>query len=411
MIKRKLQRSVIISFYIILQISGVLILAFSYQTKVTSQRSHHVFSTNRKTQEVRRTTSFFVMELHSVPLSSVDDNMLQGSYHDQFLSLPNDENDDQRYGMPWHTSIAPYKYPPNEQKTLLFMPYWEYTDSILRGSGSQLTNLRQIRSVNPSHTYASVNSPSKQKTKKSRMVNLSYSCDEYRKIRMMYYDAGDSVQVFNSVWYPNPELGNLPIMGMELLAFSRRKYLVGFDFQPLPNVDQCYLGMEATLKSKLEKIWNKEKRSGEERLEVIYERLPNVLKGKISNRFYDENQFFSKYMLFSRFNHSEEDLVYPRNCGLDDDNSNQNNEGIVFDLFKEYIQTHINMVKNSSSVSQSDNTLRDTIERTVKEGHKQYDVYNLKRDPAHSMLSGAFGREWTNGFMKSLFDFSGACGP
>ena len=64
------------------------------------------------------------------------------------------------------------------------------------------------------------------------MVNLEFSSDEYRKIRMTYYDAGDNTQVFNAVWYPDPKY-NLPVLGIDLLAFNRKKYLAIVDFQPL----------------------------------------------------------------------------------------------------------------------------------------------------------------------------------
>ena len=46
------------------------------------------------------------------------------------------------------------------------------------------------------------------------------------------YDAGDNTQVFNAVFYPDPEY-NLPILGVDLLALNQKKCLAIVDFQPL----------------------------------------------------------------------------------------------------------------------------------------------------------------------------------
>ena len=53
-------------------------------------------------------------------------------------------------------------------------------------------------------------------------------CQNWR----IYYDAGDAVQVFNSVWYPDAKY-DLPVLGMDLLSFNHKRYLAMVDFQPL----------------------------------------------------------------------------------------------------------------------------------------------------------------------------------
>ena len=79
-------------------------------------------------------------------------------------------------------------------------------------------------------------------------MNQCNKSDEYRKIRMTYYDAGDNTQVFNSVWYPDPKY-NLPILGIDILAFNRKKYLAIVDFQPIMKRKQIMLSRLSTFLS------------------------------------------------------------------------------------------------------------------------------------------------------------------
>merc|ERR1712095_71662 len=113
--------------------------------------------------------------------------------------------------------------------------------------------------------------------KKSRIVNLCVSSNEYRKIRMTYYDAGDNTQVFNSVWYPDPAY-NLPVLGIDLLAFNRKKYLAVVDFQPLYQDEDKHASTYEHLLAPMKEKYDS-------------------LKGRMSSKFYDETQFFSKEML------------------------------------------------------------------------------------------------------------------
>ena len=59
-------------------------------------------------------------------------------------------------------------------------------------------------------------------------MNKCYKSDEYRKIRMTYYDTGDNTQVFNSVWYLDPKY-NLLVLGIDILTFNCNKYLAIVD--------------------------------------------------------------------------------------------------------------------------------------------------------------------------------------
>jgi 15,16-dihydrobiliverdin:ferredoxin oxidoreductase len=50
--------------------------------------------------------------------------------------------------------------------------------------------------------------------------------------RLTYFDAGDNVQVYNSLWYPNFEY-DLPMLGIDLISLGKSRVLSVIDFQPL----------------------------------------------------------------------------------------------------------------------------------------------------------------------------------
>ena len=55
----------------------------------------------------------------------------------------------------------------------------------------------------------------------------------FRRWRVTKLDAGDRLQVLNSVAYPNDQ-NDMPIMGIDLLWFEKKEKLVAIlDFQPL----------------------------------------------------------------------------------------------------------------------------------------------------------------------------------
>mmetsp|Transcript_32571 Transcript_32571/g.32895 ORF Transcript_32571/g.32895 Transcript_32571/m.32895 type:complete len:105 (+) Transcript_32571:836-1150(+) len=78
---------------------------------------------------------------------------------------------------------------------------------------TNLSNLRLKECTTPTFGDVSYNENT---LKKARIVNMCFSSDEYRNIRMTYYDAGDGCQVFNSLWYPDPSY-NLPVLGIDIL--------------------------------------------------------------------------------------------------------------------------------------------------------------------------------------------------
>ena len=257
------------------------------------------------------------------------------------------------HGMPWKDSIDP-KVTDDE---LLYMPFWNWQMKFMK---ENLTNLK-VEECTDGKTDFSFNVNQK---KKARIVNLNFSCDEYSKIRMTYYDAGENTQVFNSVWYPDPKY-NLPVLGIDLLAFNRKKYLAIVDFQPLhENEDDHAATYEHILKPIKEEY--------------------DSLKGRMSSKFYDETQFFSQEMLFARF----------------DDEAIVNND--LAPAFQEYVKTHLELVR---STKPSPETVDHVLER-----QKEYDIYSAERDPATGLFAAMFGGEWAADFVHN-FLFSRSTRP
>jgi len=257
------------------------------------------------------------------------------------------------HGMPWTTTMGRSE----ETNPLLYMPFWDWQFDFMKSS---LTNIHPIECSTLNDFDVSYN---ENKDKRARIVNQCYASDEYRKIRMTYYDAGDSVQVFNSVWYPDTKY-NLPVLGIDLLCFNRKKYLAIVDFQPLHQEE------------------NDHANTFEHILAPIKDKYHN-LKGRMSPKFYDETQFFSKEMLFARFedgNIVQEDL---------------------FPAFQLYVKTHLDLVKSTPPATSPNDILQ------VFDRHRAYDTYSADRDPAAGLFAGMFGKEWAEDFIHDfLFSLS-----
>jgi len=251
------------------------------------------------------------------------------------------------HGMPWKTSIQ-------EGKPLLYMPFWEWQMAFMQKS---LKNLR----VKPMEERFKYNENLK---KKARIVNLSFQSDEYRKIRMTYYDAGEGCQVFNSLWYPDPRY-NLPVLGIDLLSFGGKKYLAIVDFQPIHDDEKDH------------------ELSYEDKLAPIKANYPS-LKGKMSSKFYDETKFFSQEMLFARF---EDPTII---------------QSELLEAFQKYVSMHVDLVRDCKG---NDST---SAKYAVLERHGAYDTYSADRDPATGLFAAMFGKDWADDFVYDfLFSMSG----
>lgn len=281
-------------------------------------------------------------------------NMLEKTFNQEDKSqyLEEISNVESSLGMPWKSSIDSEL----NGNDLLYMPFWEWQMSFMK---DHLTDLRVKECTDDEKKYDfSFNENHK---KKARIVNMNLSSREYSKIRMTYYDAGNNTQVFNSVWYPDPTY-NLPILGIDLLAFNRKKYLAIVDFQPIHEKEEDHA-------SKYENI-----------LKPIKDQY-EFLKGRMSSKFYDETKFFSQEMLFARF-----------------DNENVVSEDL-FPAFQSYVDEHVKLVKSTKP--------NPSATDAVINRHIAYDTYSAERDPATGLFAAMFGGKWANDFVhKFLFSRS-----
>lgn len=252
------------------------------------------------------------------------------------------------HAMPWTSTFGRTE----EADPLLYMPFWEWQLDYMK---STLTNLHPIECSTTSGVDVSYN---ENKEKRARIVNHCYASDEYRKIRMTYYDAGDAVQVFNSVWYPDAKY-NLPVLGIDLLSFNRKRYLAIVDFQPIHSEEGSHAA------------------AYEHVLRPIKDGYDN-LKGKMSSKFYDETQFFSKEMLFARF---EDGGIVGRD---------------LLPAFKSYIEAHTALVGGTAPLADP-RAVGHVFERQTA-----YDTYSAERDPAAGLFASMFGKEWAEDF---IYDF------
>lgn len=180
-----------------------------------------------------------------------------------------------------------------------------------------------------------------------------YQCPELRKIRYTYIDAGASAQIFNSVIYPSHHY-DLPLLGIDFLSFGQVKNLIVMDFQPLFQ-DEAYL------------------RKYIYPLQTLHDKYPDLSQG-LEMKFYDANQYFSKYLLFAK---TDAETVKTR----------------VFAAFKDYLNLYWEMLAQAKPlIDQSD------IQRIVK-AQKDYDQYSADRDPASGLFSSYFGHQWSERFL------------
>jgi 15,16-dihydrobiliverdin:ferredoxin oxidoreductase len=180
-----------------------------------------------------------------------------------------------------------------------------------------------------------------------------YQCPQLRKIRYTYIDAGESAQIFNSVIYPSYDR-DIPLLGIDFLSFGKVKNLIVLDFQPLFQ-DEAY---------QKKYIYP---------LKALHDQYPD-LSQDLEMKFYDANQYFSKYLLFAK---TDAQTVATR----------------VFEAFKDYLDLYWQLLDRAERLSEAQD-----IDRIVK-AQKDYDQYSADRDPASGLFSSYFGHAWAERFL------------
>ncbi|MBC1220320.1 15,16-dihydrobiliverdin:ferredoxin oxidoreductase [Nostoc sp. UCD121] len=180
-----------------------------------------------------------------------------------------------------------------------------------------------------------------------------YQSQELRKIRYTYIDAGESAQIFNSVIYPSHNY-DLPLLGIDFLSFGKVKNLIVLDFQPLFQDEDYQNKYIAPLK-------------------YLHNKYPDLAQN-LEMKFYDANQYFSKYLLFAK---TDAETVATR----------------VFEAFQDYLNLYWQMLADAQALHDPED-----IQRIVK-AQKDYDQYSADRDPASGLFSSYFGHEWAERFL------------
>ena len=196
----------------------------------------------------------------------------------------------------------------------------------------------------------------------AKIQNWLWDVPGFRRWRVTRLDGGKTLQVLNSVAYPQFN-GDQPILGIDLLWFGLNKKLVAvLDFQPLTQ-EKAYF----------DKYF--------EGLQIIKSRFPefNNQKKMVS---YDPGKYFSPWVLFCKGDIKDANITLP----------------IVFTSFLNCYWDLITKVqKDSFSLALNE----------IEDLHIQYDKYSAERDPAHGLFISFFGKEWSDRFIKEfLFPFS-----
>lgn len=239
--------------------------------------------------------------------------------------------------LPWPSSIA------GEEFKLLFMPFVTHQLDMMQ---KHLENVEDV----PFEQSLSYNSSTK---RPARIESWQWRSSTFRKIRATYIDAGINAQVFNSVWYPSYDY-ELPLLGIDFLSFGRKKVLCVLDFQPLTQ-DPAYLAKYCEPVS---------------HIKTQYEGL----SGSMSTKFYDETQFFSRQLVFAKFDNSEPVMTQ------------------LFPAFREYLDAYIAMMNAATPDSSEQGRKR------VAQWQRDYDQYSAERDPAVGLFSTYWGEEWAERF-------------
>ena len=227
----------------------------------------------------------------------------------------------------------------------MFDPYLEELHNSIKDHGGSLLNL-----PNDFKEYFESKSNAK-------IQNWLWDVPGFRRWRVTRLDAGNKLQVLNSVAYPNYNQEK-PIMGIDLLWFDKSKKLVAvLDFQPLIQ-EKAYF----------DKYFDD--------LRSLKDRFPkfNHQDKMIS---YNPNEYFSPWLLFCKGGEVEANEILP----------------LIFTLF----------IDSYWKVANKKNNFPDRLTfDKVKRLQINYDTYSEEKDPAHAIFAGFFGQEWSERFSKEF---------
>ena len=192
---------------------------------------------------------------------------------------------------------------------------------------------------------------------KSIIFNWLWKVPGFRRWRVTRLDAGENLQVLNSVAYPEYN-NDQPLLGIDLLWFGKTSKLVAvLDFQPLVQDEVYFARYLQGLKS-------------------LRNRFPEFSNEEMMRSF-DPHQYFSPWLLFCR-------------GGL----------GEVNDLLAEVFPAFLDCYWSLNDIS---NQMPLKIKPPeIKRLQIAYDQYSAERDPAHGLFKSYFGQTWSERFLREF---------
>ena len=192
---------------------------------------------------------------------------------------------------------------------------------------------------------------------KSNIRSWLWKLPGFRRWRVTRFDAGQNLQVLNSVAYPD-YINEQPLMGIDLLWFGKASKLVAIlDFQPLVQEQEYFDRYLKGLKS-------------------LSKRFPE-LSNQETMRSFDPHKYFSPWLLFCR-------------------GGAEQARGLVSDAFPAFLDCYWSL----EDISLARCTKLPPGE--VKRLQIAYDQYSAERDPAHSLFTRYFGKEWSDRFLQEF---------
>ena len=183
----------------------------------------------------------------------------------------------------------------------------------------------------------------------------AWSLPGIRRLRATRLDAGNVLQVFNAVAFPETDRQQ-PLLGVDLLQFGLRDKLVAvMDFQPLrqdPDYLKRYMGG----------------------LKDLQQRFPAFAMGE-EMRHYDANRYFSPWLLFAR--------------------------GPAKEL-KESLRSAFELLLHTYWALHDAERPDPGKQAEVEALQSDYARYSVRKDPAHGLFASYFGKSWADRFLREF---------
>ncbi len=217
-------------------------------------------------------------------------------------------------------------------------------------------------SVDLDHEYLEKESKITMGNKSFSAITNTWACRTKKLsiVRAACVEAGQAASVLNLVCHPF-HYYDLPFFGADFVTLPSG-HLLALDLQPALKDDPLHTSF----------VW--------ERLTPIHEKWQPLLPtgGKIPN---EAKPYFSPGFLWSRLPlDSESDKLI---------------ETILMDAFLDYLKLYLDLIQNSLEVSEE----RSKI---LLEGQKRYLCYRSEKDPARSMLTRFYGKQWTETYIRKV---------